>query len=111
MVRLSRRPLRARLASPIVASLLLIGVGACGGATPRPTSASLRVHAEPETASVYVDGRFFSSARALAKHPKPLSPGLHLVTVEAPDHFPHDFEVKLAAGTTTVRVKLRPVPP
>lgn len=93
------------LASVVFAS------ASCGGAPVRPTSSALRVQAEPETASVYVDGRFFSSARALARHPKPLSPGLHLVTVEAPDHFPHDFEVKLDAGTTTVRVKLRPIPP
>jgi hypothetical protein len=33
------------------------------------------------------------------------------MTVQAEDHFPHDMELSLPAGETTVTVELRPIPP
>ena len=84
---------------------------ACGAAKPVPTQpASLRVVAEPPTATVQVDERFVGAARVLDARPAPVGPGKHRVTLEAPGYFPHDLEVTLAPGVTTVEVKLRAVP-
>jgi hypothetical protein len=33
------------------------------------------------------------------------------MTIRAEDHFPHDVEIDLPAGETTVTVELRPIPP
>jgi hypothetical protein len=33
------------------------------------------------------------------------------MTVQADDHFPHDMELDLPPGLTTLEVELRPVPP
>ena len=86
-------------------------LAACGGAKPVPTQpATLRVVAEPATATVQVDERFVGAARVLDAHPAPLTAGKHRVTLEAPGYFPHDLEVTLAPGVTTVEVKLRAVP-
>ena len=86
-------------------------LAACGAAKPTPTKpAALRVVAEPPTATVQVDERFVGAARVLDVRPAPLGAGKHRVTVEAPGYFPHDLEVTLAPGVTTVEVKLRAVP-
>ncbi|MDB4985867.1 MAG: hypothetical protein JWN04_1045 [Myxococcaceae bacterium] len=82
-------------------------------ATPRPDpkTAGLRTVVEPASAIVQVDEHFVGAARVLDKRPAPLLPGKHRVTVEAPGYFPHDLEVDLAPGVTTVDLKLRKTPP
>ena len=90
---------------------LASGIAGCMGGQVREEPARLQVIAEPEVARIYVDDRFLASARVLAVRPKALSRGVHYVTIEAPGYFPHDVRVDLPPGTTTVRIKLRPIPP
>ena len=91
------------------AGLLL---AACGHAQhPRQKPAELRVLAVPATASVQVNERFVGAARVLDKQPAKMAPGKKRITIEAPGYFPHDLELDLPAGVTTVEIKLRPVPP
>jgi hypothetical protein len=71
----------------------------------------LRVVAVPETAVVQVDEQFVGAARVLARQPARLTPGKRRVTIEAPGYFPHDLEIELAPGVTSIEIKLRPVPP
>ena len=97
-------------------TLALVGLvgllaSACVRSVPPPQLARLRVVAEPETTTVYVDDRYVGSARVLATKPKPLAPGIKLITFKAPGYFPHDVRLDLPSGVTTVRMKLRPVPP
>lgn len=93
-------------------ALLLLGASACAGAQkPKGPPAELRVVAEPESASVQVDERFVGTARVLDKRPAKVSPGRKHVTIEAVGYFPHDLEVDLPTGVTTLKIKLRPVPP
>ena len=33
------------------------------------------------------------------------------MTVQAEDHFPHDMELDLPPGETTLTIELRPIPP
>ena len=66
--------------------------------------------AEPATTTVYVDDLYVGSARVLAARPKVLDPGIKHVTFKAPQHFPHDVRVDLPPGTTTIKMKLRPIP-
>ncbi len=75
-----------------------------------PERAKLQVIAEPETARVFVDEHFVGSGAILTREPKELTVGHHRVTIQAPGYFPHDVEVDLPAGTTTVRIALRPIP-
>jgi hypothetical protein len=90
----------------------LLLAGACAGTQkPKGPPAELRVVAEPDSATVQVNERFVGAARVLDKRPAKLTPGLKHVTVEAPGYFPHDFAADLPAGVTTVKIKLRPVPP
>jgi hypothetical protein len=102
-----------RLSVPaLCAAAFLCGSGCVKEATPVPTQhAELKVVAVPSNASVYLDGHYFGRAKVLAVEPKRLAPGLHLMTVQADDHFPRDVELELAPGVTTVKVELRPVPP
>lgn len=93
---------------------LLVALAAVGCAkkdTVRQEPARLEVIATPAHASVYLDGHYFGRARVLAAEPKALIPGMHLMTVTADDYFPHDMELDLPPGTTTVEIKLRPIPP
>ncbi|MBN1653823.1 MAG: hypothetical protein JXA30_08610 [Deltaproteobacteria bacterium] len=90
--------------------IALVSIG-CGGAMPKPSIARLRVLAVPEKTRVYVDDRFIGTARVLAVKPKSMKPGIKYITFEAQDYFPHDLRVMLPAGTTTIRMKLRPIPP
>lgn len=78
---------------------------------PPPKVARLRVIAEPETTRVTVDDQYAGRARVLARQPFVLTPGDKLITFEADDYFPHDVQVDLPQGETTIRIKLRPIPP
>jgi hypothetical protein len=90
----------------------LVGLAAaCGSRQEAREHALLRMQIEPETASVYVDDRFIASGRKLAGRPERLRPGRHFITVTAPGYFPHDVEVDLPVGETTIDLSLRPVPP
>lgn len=90
-------------------SFFLLGLGGCYGNL-RPEPAVLRVEVVPEDARVSIDDVFVGRARLTAVRPKELAPGSHRLTVEAPGYFPHDLDLELPAGETTVRVGLRPVP-
>ena len=72
--------------------------------------AELRVVAEPASASVYINERFLASAKKLDGRPASLRPGKKRVTIEASGYFPHDVEVDLPVGRTTIEIKLRPIP-
>ena len=73
--------------------------------------AFLKVVAEPPATTVYVGDRFIGTARILAKQPKALPPGVKYLTFKAPGYFPHDLKIELPQGDTTVKIKLRAVPP
>jgi len=90
--------------------VVLVSAG-CGGAQVRRDPAMLRVIAQPDSADVLVEGRFVGVGRTLAARPAPIRPGTHHITVQARGYFPHDLELQLPAGETTVRIALRPVPP
>lgn len=94
-----------------VLAVLACWLVGCGAATPAPERAQLRVVAEPIEARVYVDDRFVATARRLARRPETLRPGVHHVTISAPGHFPHDVELDMPPGLTTVEISLRPIPP
>ena len=73
--------------------------------------AYLKVVAEPNNTTVYSNDRFLGSAHLLEKTPKALPTGVKYLTFKAPGYFPHDLQIKLPVGETTVKVKLRPIPP
>ncbi|HEY8429709.1 MAG TPA: hypothetical protein VIL20_15095 [Sandaracinaceae bacterium] len=95
------------------AAVLFLAVAAagCGGPPRGRQAAEVRFLIEPDTARVYTDDRFVGAARVLARRPQRFPPGRRQFTVTAPDHFPHDIEVDLPSGLTTIRLRLRPVPP
>jgi hypothetical protein len=97
------------IARALVLALLVLGCAKAGSVAPEP--ARLKVKATPAAASVYIDGHYFGRATVLSHEPKALAPGVHLMTVQADDHFPHDMELNLPPGLTTLEVELRPVPP
>jgi hypothetical protein len=101
----------ARLALVVAALSTPLVLSACGATVVRPEPARLRVITVPERASVYVDDRFAGTGRVLAQRPVAFTPGVRHVTVQADGYFPHDVEVTLPAGLTTVRIALRAVPP
>lgn len=76
-----------------------------------PDPARLRVATTPPNASIYIDGHYFGRATVLSAEPKALAPGVHLMTIQAEDHFPHDMELDLPAGETSMTITLRPIPP
>lgn len=82
----------------------------CYSQVPAPRVAKLRVVAEPDDTTVYVDDQFVGSARVLAARPRALKPGVKHITFKAPQHFPHDVRVDLPEGTTTIEMTLRPIP-
>jgi hypothetical protein len=90
---------------------LILSLAACGSAMPPPSVATLKVIAEPPTTSVYVNDNFVGSARVLAVKPVAMKPGIKFLTFTADGYFPHDLRVDLPAGTTTISIKLRPIPP
>jgi len=83
----------------------------CYSSMPVAQVAKLRVVAEPETTTVYIDDHYVGTARVLAARPKTLTPGVKFITFRAPDYFPHDVKVDLPPGTTTIEMKLRRIPP
>jgi hypothetical protein len=101
--------MRAFFHAAAVLSLVLLG--ACGATAVRVEPARLQVIAVPENAAVYVDDRFAGSARLLARRPVAFPAGTRHVTVRADGYFPHDVEVALTPGVTTMRIALRAVPP
>lgn len=114
MKRSERR--RGRFAAIRAASQLglLLGalcLGACGGAQRAPEPARVRFIVEPETARVYNEDRFVGAARVLARRPEAFRPGVRHFTITADGYFPHDVELDLPSGLTTVRLRLRPIPP
>lgn len=96
--------------APRIAAIALLVAG-CGGAQPRPEQAQVNFQIEPDTARVYVEDRFVGAARVLARRPARFNPGLRYFTITADGYFPHDVEVNLPSGVTTIRLRLRPVPP
>lgn len=93
---------------------LLLTAAAASGCMTAPQAARLaylKVVAEPRQTTVYSNDRFLGSAHLLQKQPKALPPGTKYLTFKAPGYFPHDLQIKLPAGETTVKVKLRPIPP
>lgn len=90
----------------------LASAAGCGAGQPTAGArAQVRFELEPETARVYTEDRFVGSARVLARRPAEFRTGPRQLTITADGYFPHDLEVDLPAGTTTIRVSLRPVPP
>lgn len=111
MVGLSRAS-SGRAALVLAAAILLTWVSGCGASqSPTAARAEVRFELEPDTARVYTDDRFVGSARVLAERPAQFRAGPRQLTITADGYFPHDLEVDLPAGTTTIRVSLRPVPP
>ena len=93
-------------------SLCLAIASGCGASAPTTAArAQVRFELEPDTARVYTEDRFVGSARVLATRPAEFRSGPRQLTITADGYFPHDLEVDLPAGTTTIRVSLRPVPP
>jgi hypothetical protein len=92
-------------------ALSLLLLGCAGSQRPRSRPAELRTVVEPPTAAVQIDEKFAGAARVLAMRPSKVKPGKHRITVEAPGYFPHDAELELPPGVTTVNLKLRQVPP
>ncbi len=100
---------RALLSSS--AATLALGALGCS-ASPRPVSnATVRFVLEPSTARVYTDERFLGGARVVAVRPIELRAGPRRFTITADGYFPHDLDIELPPGLTTIRVSLRPVPP
>jgi hypothetical protein len=97
-----------RLASAIGLAFV-VGCGA--SQSPTAARAEVRFELEPDTARVYTEDRFVGSARVLARRPAEFRTGPRQLTITADGFFPHDLEVDLPAGTTTIRVSLRPRPP
>jgi hypothetical protein len=91
-------------------AVCLTGAVGCYSQTPVTRMAKLRVVAVPDDTTVYVDDQFVGSARVLAVRPRELRPGIKHITFKAPKHFPHDVRVDLPEGTTTIEMKLRPIP-
>lgn len=98
-----------RASAALSVLLCVLGCAKQGSVVAEP--ARLKVIATPADASVYIDGHYFGRAAVLSAEPKALAPGVHLMTVTADDHFPHDMELSLPPGVTTLRIELRPIPP
>lgn len=94
-----------------LAPALLLAASGCMTVPQEARLAYLKVIAEPRQTTVYQNDRFLGSAHLLQKQPKALPPGTKYLTFKAPGYFPHDLQIKLPVGETTVKVKLRPIPP
>jgi len=90
--------------------LVLVVCSCARSGTVAAEPARLKVVTIPQNASVYIDGHYFGRATVLTAEPKALVPGIHLMTIQAEDHFPHDMELDLPAGETTITITLRPIP-
>jgi hypothetical protein len=85
-------------------------LAACGAAPAAPTPALLKVIAEPPNTSVYVDDNFVGTGRVLAVKPAVIHPGERFITFTATGYFPHDLKLTLPSGTTSINIRLRPIP-
>lgn len=85
-------------------------VAGCASAPRAAETAEVRFEIVPENARIYTDERFVGSARVLATRPATFRTGPRRISISADGYFPHDLELELPAGLTTVRVSLRPVP-
>lgn len=100
-----------RAAAVFATFFTLACVSGCGGAqTAARGRAQVRFVLEPQDARVYTDERFVGGGRVLAARPPTFTAGPRRFTITAEGYFPHDLEMELAEGTTTVRVSLRPIP-
>ena len=104
MVRLTR----AALAGLVGGALLVAG---CGMRPPVRERARVRFLLDPPQSRVYVEDRFLGAGRVLRRRPREFPPGPRHFTITADGYFPHDVEVDLPSGTTTIRLSLRPIPP
>ena len=95
----------------LVLGLCCVAATGCMHAPKRVRMAYLKVVAEPPGTTVYVGDHFIGTAKLLAKQPKALPPGVKYLTFKAHGFFPHDLKLKLPEGDTTVKIKLRAVPP
>ena len=91
--------------------LVCLAASGCMQTRTKVKMAYLKVVAEPPATTVYVGDHFIGTARILAKQPKVLPPGVKYLTFKAHGYFPHDLKLKLPEGDTTVKIKLRAVPP
>lgn len=83
----------------------------CGGAPSAGAGgAQVRFLLTPDNARVYNDERFVGTARALAVRPARFRAGPRRFSILAEGFFPHDLEVDLASGLTTIEISLRPIP-
>ncbi len=92
-------------------AVLALVISACAGAPRASETARVRFVITPDTARVYTDEQFVGGARVLAARPAVFRPGPRRLTISALGYFPHDLELFLEPGTTTVEVRLRPIPP
>jgi hypothetical protein len=95
----------------LLLSLICLAATGCMNAPKHVRMAYLKVEAEPPGTTVYVGDSFIGTAKLLAKQPKALPPGVKYLTFKAHGYFPHDLKLKLPEGDTTVKIKLRAVPP
>src|SRR5262245_31696201 len=91
--------------------LLCLAATGCMQSRTRVKMAYLKVVAEPPATTVYVGDKFIGTAKILAKQPKAMTPGVKYLTFKAHGYFPHDLKLKLPEGESTVKIKLRAVPP
>ena len=94
-----------------LALILLVCCWGCYIQRIQAPAATLRVVAHPPSAHVYANERFIGTARVLAVRPRELQAGRYRITIQAPGYFPHDVEVELQSGRTTIEIRLREVPP
>jgi len=100
--------MKRRTFLPLVSGAVLFV--ACAGAPQPVQTAEVRLLIEPTTARVYTDERFVGGARVLATRPVSFRAGPRRLTITADGFFPHDLDLNLPPGTTTIRVALRPIP-
>ena len=66
---------------------------------PRGAVAPLRLNVKPDDASVYVDGRFYGTAREASRlH---LAPGRHRIEVVRPGYRTYDHEIDVTGDSPT----------
>ncbi len=98
-------------ARALTMSALVFAAPGCGARQAARERAEVRFVVEPEEARIYVEDRFVGAAAVLNRRPERFAPGPRHFTVTARGYFPHDVEVDLPSGLTTIRLRLRPVPP
>jgi hypothetical protein len=92
-------------------ALFLVLVSGCATIPIRPDPAEVRFALQPQTARVYTEDRFIGAGRVLAQRARSFRPGVRRFTITADGYFPHDVEVDLPSGVTTIRLRLRRIPP